>query len=146
VQLVSVSAFGAELPISLCLAGGSSCPVAVLAQYEERRAIASKRRAPSPQSSNLRVGSQLPFHIETAGPENDAGGAAGLELGETFTQLLASACEGLLRRPHDARHGFDAPRPLHFYAGHYVGQDPAALADSLTETRRFFDQRLIEQH
>ena len=95
-QLVSVSAFGVELPISLCLAGGSSCPVAVLAQYEERRAIASKRRAPSPQSSNLSVGSQLPFHIETAGPENDAGGAAGLELGETFTQLLASACEGHL--------------------------------------------------
>lgn len=45
-----------------------------------------------------------------------------------------------------ARHGFDAPRPLHFYAGHYVGQDLAALADSLTETHRFFDQRLIAQH
>jgi hypothetical protein len=36
-----------------------------------------------------------------------------------------------------ARHGFDAPRPPHDYAGHYVGQDPAALADSLIETRRF---------
>jgi dienelactone hydrolase len=45
-----------------------------------------------------------------------------------------------------ARHGFDAPGQPHFYAGHYVGQDPAALADSLTETRRFFDQRLIAQH
>jgi dienelactone hydrolase len=45
-----------------------------------------------------------------------------------------------------ARHGFDAPLPPHLYAGHYVGQDPAALADSLTETRRFFDQRLIAQH
>ena len=45
-----------------------------------------------------------------------------------------------------ARHGFDAPRPLHFYAGHYVGQDSASLADSLTETRQFFDQRLIAQH
>ncbi len=45
-----------------------------------------------------------------------------------------------------ARHGFDAPRPLHFYAGHYVGQDPAAVADSLAETRRFLDQRLIAQH
>ncbi len=33
-----------------------------------------------------------------------------------------------------APHGFDAPRPPHYYAGHYVGQDPAALADSLTET------------
>jgi hypothetical protein len=51
---------------------------------------------PSPQSSNLRVGPQLPFHIETAGPEDDASGAAGLELGETFAQLLASACEGHL--------------------------------------------------
>src|SRR5215472_11346616 len=38
----------------------------------------------SPQSSNLRIGSQLPFHIVTAGSEDDAGGAAGLEPGETF--------------------------------------------------------------
>ena len=45
-----------------------------------------------------------------------------------------------------ARHGFDAPRPPHFYAGHYVGRDPAALANSSTETRRFFDQRLITRH
>src|SRR6266567_5050689 len=51
---------------------------------------------PSPQSSNLRVGPQLPFHIVTAGPKDDAGGAAGLELGETFAQFLASACEGHL--------------------------------------------------
>src|SRR6202008_2926053 len=51
---------------------------------------------PSPQSSDLRVGPQLPFHIVTAGPEDDAGGAAGLELGKTFAQLLASACEGRL--------------------------------------------------
>src|SRR5215469_15002764 len=51
---------------------------------------------PSPQSSNLRVGPQLPLHIVTAGPEDDASGAAGLELGETFAQLLASACEGHL--------------------------------------------------
>lgn len=42
-----------------------------------------------------------------------------------------------------ARHAFDAPRPLHFFAGHYLGQDPAAFADSLVETRRFFDQRLL---
>src|ERR1700730_18459577 len=35
---------------------------------------------PSPQSSNLRVGRQLPFHIVTAGPEDDASGAGGLEL------------------------------------------------------------------
>jgi hypothetical protein len=42
-----------------------------------------------------------------------------------------------------ARHGFGAPWPLHFFAGHYVGQDPAALADALVETRRFLDERLI---
>src|SRR3981189_1497208 len=51
---------------------------------------------PSPQCSNLRVGPQLPLHIVTAGPEDDASGAAGLELSETFAQLLASACEGHL--------------------------------------------------
>src|SRR5436190_23030843 len=51
---------------------------------------------PSPQSSNLRVGPQLPLHIVTAGPEDDASGAARLELDETFAQLLASACEGHL--------------------------------------------------
>src|SRR5690349_1004958 len=51
---------------------------------------------PSPQSGDLRIGPQLPFHIVTAGPEDDASGAAGLELGETFAQLLASACEGHL--------------------------------------------------
>ncbi|MBV9528092.1 dienelactone hydrolase family protein [Sphingomonas sp.] len=45
-----------------------------------------------------------------------------------------------------ALHGFDSSRPPHFYAGHYAGQDPAALADSLIEARRFFDQRLITQH
>src|SRR5580765_1197900 len=50
----------------------------------------------SPQSSNLRVGPQLPLHIVAAGPEDDAGGAAGLDLGEAFAQLLASACEGHL--------------------------------------------------
>ncbi len=51
---------------------------------------------PSPQCSNLRVGSELPLHIVTAGPEDDASGAAGLEPGETFAQLLASACEAHL--------------------------------------------------
>jgi dienelactone hydrolase len=37
-----------------------------------------------------------------------------------------------------ARHGFDAPMGLHYYAGHYVGQDPAAFTASLTEVRNFF--------
>src|SRR5215475_9316919 len=50
----------------------------------------------SPQSGNLRVGPQLPLHTVTAGPEDDAGGAAGLEPNETFAQLLARACEGHL--------------------------------------------------
>jgi dienelactone hydrolase len=42
-----------------------------------------------------------------------------------------------------ARHGFDAPLGPHWYAGHYVGQDPAALADAVVLTRTFFDQRLL---
>ncbi len=42
-----------------------------------------------------------------------------------------------------ARHGFDSPRPLHFFAGHYVGLDPSALTDALLETRKFLDRRLI---
>src|SRR5215475_9717245 len=50
----------------------------------------------SPQSGNLRVGPQLPLHTVTAGPEDDAGGAAGLEPNETFAQVLARACEGHL--------------------------------------------------
>jgi dienelactone hydrolase len=41
-----------------------------------------------------------------------------------------------------ARHSFDAPLLPHFFAGHYVGQDPGALADALIETRRFLDARL----
>jgi dienelactone hydrolase len=41
-----------------------------------------------------------------------------------------------------ARHGFDAPLGLHYYAGHYVGQDPAAFAASLTEAHGFFAERL----
>src|SRR5437764_422119 len=51
---------------------------------------------PSPQCSNLRIGPQLPLHIVSAGPEDDARGAAGLELDEALAQLLASACEGHL--------------------------------------------------
>lgn len=41
-----------------------------------------------------------------------------------------------------ARHGFDAPLGLHYYAGHYLGQDQSAFADSLTETQRLFAERL----
>jgi dienelactone hydrolase len=41
-----------------------------------------------------------------------------------------------------ASHGFDAPAAPHFFAGHYVGRDPAAAADALAETRAFLDARL----
>jgi dienelactone hydrolase len=41
-----------------------------------------------------------------------------------------------------ARHAFDAPSLPHPFAGHYIGQDPAAMADSLVETRAFFSERL----
>ena len=44
-----------------------------------------------------------------------------------------------------ARHSFDAPSPPHSFAGHYIGQDPVALADSLVETRTFFTERLVQQ-
>src|SRR6516164_11381442 len=71
-------------------------PVAVLAQYERRRRSQISLAPPSPQSSNLRVGPQLPFYVVTAGPEDDASGAAGLELSEAFAQLLARAGEGHL--------------------------------------------------
>jgi len=50
----------------------------------------------SPQSRNLCIGPQLPLDIVTAGPEDDAGSAPGLELGETFAQLIARAREGYL--------------------------------------------------
>src|ERR1700730_13345789 len=51
---------------------------------------------PLPQCSNLRVSPQLPLHIVTAAPEDDASGAASLELDKTFAQFLARACEGHL--------------------------------------------------
>jgi dienelactone hydrolase len=41
-----------------------------------------------------------------------------------------------------ARHGFDSARPLHRYAGHLVGRDPAAARDAEALVRGFFDQRL----
>ena len=44
-----------------------------------------------------------------------------------------------------ARHSFDAPSPPHSFAGHYIGQDPAALANSLVETRALFSAHLIQQ-
>jgi len=41
-----------------------------------------------------------------------------------------------------AQHAFDAPSRPHYFAGHYIGQDPAAMADSLAETRAFLTERL----
>jgi dienelactone hydrolase len=41
-----------------------------------------------------------------------------------------------------ALHSFDAPALPHFFAGHYIGRDPAAAADALNETERFLALRL----
>ena len=41
-----------------------------------------------------------------------------------------------------ALHSFDAPSPPHSFAGHHIGQDPAAMADSFAEARAFFSERL----
>ena len=71
-----------------------SFPVAVLAHYEGRRAITNKRRASVTSIQQPPRSPQLPLHVVTAGPEDDASGAAGFQLDETFAQLLASACEG----------------------------------------------------
>src|SRR5712692_435962 len=73
---------------------------------------------PSPQCSNLRVSPQFPRHIVTAGPEDDASGAAGLELDETSAQLLASACE------------------RHLFGGGYVDERVAARLDRRQTTHR----------
>lgn len=48
----------------------------------------------------------------------------------------------LLKTYPGALHAFDAPSMPHFFAGHYIGRDPAAAADALAETRRFLDQHL----
>jgi hypothetical protein len=47
----------------------------------------------SPQSRNLRVGSQIPLDIVTGRPKDHAGGAPGLELGKPFAQLLMRSRE-----------------------------------------------------
>src|SRR6516225_8290184 len=75
---------------------GEDAPLRCLLSTRDGRRSQINDAPASPQSGNLRVGPQLPFHIVTAGPEDDAGGAAGLALGETFAQLLASAGEGHL--------------------------------------------------
>lgn len=43
-----------------------------------------------------------------------------------------------------ARHAFDAPSPPHYFAGHYIGQDPVAMNDALGATRKFLDERLFK--
>lgn len=42
-----------------------------------------------------------------------------------------------------AVHGFDMSRPPHAFAGHIVGQDPAAAEDAIARTQTFFRQRLM---
>jgi dienelactone hydrolase len=42
-----------------------------------------------------------------------------------------------------ALHAFDAPALPHYFAGHYIGRDPAAAADAVRETKRFLDIRLL---
>jgi dienelactone hydrolase len=37
-----------------------------------------------------------------------------------------------------ARHAFDAEATPRYFAGHYMGREPAAAADALAETRAFF--------
>jgi dienelactone hydrolase len=41
-----------------------------------------------------------------------------------------------------ALHSFDALVPPGYFAGHYIGQDPVALADALAEAQAFFAGRL----
>lgn len=41
-----------------------------------------------------------------------------------------------------ALHSFDAPAMPHFFAGHYIGRDPAAASDAVVETKEFFDLHL----
>ena len=44
-----------------------------------------------------------------------------------------------------ALHAFDAPAPPHYYVGHYIGRNPEAAADAVTETRKFLGDRLRPQ-
>ncbi len=44
---------------------------------------------------------------------------------------------------HGAVHGFDTSRPPRAFAGHIVGQDPAAAEDAIARTQAFFRQRLM---
>jgi dienelactone hydrolase len=41
-----------------------------------------------------------------------------------------------------ALHAFDGEAPPHYFAGHYIGREPAAADDSIAETRAFFAARL----
>ncbi len=41
-----------------------------------------------------------------------------------------------------ALHAFDAPSMPHYFAGHYIGRDPVAATEALSETKRFLDLHL----
>jgi dienelactone hydrolase len=76
-------------------------------------------------------------------------------IGEADDWTPAERCErwvGLVQRAgHEvqlktypgALHSFDAPLMPHFFAGHYIGRDPAAAADALNETERFLGSHLL---
>jgi dienelactone hydrolase len=51
----------------------------------------------------------------------------------------------LLKTYPGALHAFDAPSMPHFFAGHYIGREPAAATDALAQTRRFLDLHLDVQ-
>jgi len=44
-----------------------------------------------------------------------------------------------------ALHAFDAAAAPHYYVGHYIGRNPEAAADAVTETRKFLGDRLRPQ-
>ena len=44
----------------------------------------------------------------------------------------------------NALHSFDVARPPHWYAGHWIGCDPAAAFYGIEETHRFLDDHLMQ--
>jgi dienelactone hydrolase len=62
---------------------------------------------------------------------------------ERWSQTVDRAGHALaLRIYHGAPHGFDAPLPPHFYAGHWVGRNDAAADAAIAEARIFLAARL----
>jgi dienelactone hydrolase len=60
-----------------------------------------------------------------------------------WRELLPPGPHGLTMKTYPgALHAFDSQLMPHMFAGHYIGQDPAARADSIEETRKFLAARL----